>query len=349
MKNISKLAGILLTYCVLAGLSAYAQPSAPTATQQAQNFQNNMEMQKPFLTLYPGTNAPETYQGENADIGEQHILRLLPRSTLFMVSLDSEYLYTDNALLTTANPVSSTEFVNTLVAAFAPTPFRMGPGRFAPEFGYTGQWFDYGLGGNSKLSGATPPTPIDSIDFNVQSAFGGAKYYLPDNWILYGQVNYNWYFQQNSTASSPSGRMFYRELVPDLEVERLIQVTHRAVLGLTAAGDWHESWQINDPHDLQNRADGLLSVFLTYQVTPKLIVQPYYRFQYSYYPKDSSGGPVRQDLLNSFGGSVTWFFTPNLSFRVFANDDIEHVRSDSFAPDYHDWNVGADLAYVFRF
>jgi hypothetical protein len=342
MKNINKLAGILLAFCACAGLSLYAQPSAPMATQQTQNFQQNMELQKPMLSLHPGTNAPEIYQGENADIGEQHILRLLPRSTLFMVSVDSQYLYTDNALLTTHPYVSSTEFVNTLVAAFAPTPYRWGPGRFAPEVGYTGQWYDYGLGGNSKL---LTGTPISSIDFNVQEAFAGGKYYLPNNWIAFGQVNYNWFFQQNNSS------MFYRELVPYVGIERLIQVGDDAVLAISAAGDWHESWQLNTvpSHDVQNRADGLVSISFAYQVMRKLVVQPYYSFQYSYYPMDTSGGPVRQDFLNTVGISGAWFFTPDLSLRVFVNDDAKQIESDSFAPQYHNWNAGLDLAYTFRF
>lgn len=348
MKNICKLAGVSLTYCALTGFTAYGQATAPTATQQQQSFQQNMELQKPIISLYPGTNAPETYQGENSDIGEQHILRLLPRSTLFMASVDSQYLYTDNALLTQHPYVSSTEFVNTLVAAFAPTPYRLGPGRLAPEAGYTGQWYDYGLGGNSKLAGGTP---ISSIDFNVQSLFGGAKYYLPNNWIAFGQVNYNWFFEQNSTATTPSGQMFYRELVPYTGIEKLIQVGDDAVLGITASADWHQSWQINSvpAHDLQNRADGILSVSFAYQVVPKLVVDPYYNFQYSYYPKDSSGNPVRHDFLNTFGISAAWFFTPNLSLRAFINESAMEVESDNFAPQYHDWNAGVDLAYAIRF
>ncbi len=352
MKNTNKLAGILLACCVLAGLSAYGQATAPVATQQAQNLQQNMELQKPLLSLRPGTNAPEIYQGENSDIGEQHILRVLPRSTLFLVAADSQYLYTDNALLTQHPYVSSTEFVNTLVAAFAPSAYRIGPGRLAPQAGFMSQWYNYGLGGNSKLAGGLP---IDTIDFDVQSVFVGGKYYLPGNWIAFGQVNYNWFFEQNSSPTAPSGQMFYRELVPDIGIERLMQVGDDAVFAITAAGDWHQSWQINSSpltqqfHDAQNRADGILSASFAWQVIPKLVVEPYYSLQYSYYTKNSSGQNGREDFLNSFGVTTSWFFTPTFSLRVFMDDDAKQIIHDNLAPEYHAFNLGADLAYSIRF
>src|ERR1700684_1358203 len=87
--KILKYAGTLTAvFAVLSVTHLQAQPTVPMATQQAQNFQQNMEMQKPLINLRAGTNAPEIYQGENADIGEQHILRVLPRSTLFLLSVD---------------------------------------------------------------------------------------------------------------------------------------------------------------------------------------------------------------------------------------------------------------------
>jgi hypothetical protein len=143
--------------------------------------------------------------------------------------------------------------------------------------------------------------------------------------------------------------MFYRELLPGAGLERLIQVGDDAVFAISGSGDYHDSWQINAPHGQQNRADGLLSISFAWQVMPKLVVQPYYRFQYSYYPKDTSGGAVRDEFLSSFGVSGAWFFTPDLSLRVFINNDAAQNESDSLAANYHDWNAGVDLSYNFRF
>src|ERR1035441_10562474 len=90
MKMTNKLTKLLLGCVVMSAGSLLAQPTAPTAIQQQQNFQQNMEQRQPLISLKPGTNAPEIYQGENADVGPQHILRLLPQRTYFMVQADSQ-------------------------------------------------------------------------------------------------------------------------------------------------------------------------------------------------------------------------------------------------------------------
>src|SRR5581483_9538675 len=106
--SIATLAGILCA------LSLQAQPSASTAVQQQQSIPQAMP------NLMPGTNAPELYSDEDADVGPQHILSLSPRRTMFEVSADSEYLWTDNALLQPNGGVESTIFVNTISAAYVP-------------------------------------------------------------------------------------------------------------------------------------------------------------------------------------------------------------------------------------
>src|SRR3954468_7693202 len=89
----------ILTACLTAAISAMAQPSAPTAIQQQQNAQQNMTQQQMLTSVKSGTNAPEIYAGEESDTGPQHILQVVARRNLFEVRADSEYLYTDNALL----------------------------------------------------------------------------------------------------------------------------------------------------------------------------------------------------------------------------------------------------------
>ena len=65
----------------LAGvLSLRAQPAA---VQQLQNNQIQRELQTPTTGLAVGTNAPELFPGENADVGPQRILRLNPRRIYF--------------------------------------------------------------------------------------------------------------------------------------------------------------------------------------------------------------------------------------------------------------------------
>src|SRR6185312_7273248 len=88
---------IVLLGCIVS-LCAHAQPSASTAVQQQQNFQQSASQQQLLSSLKAGTNAPELYAGEDADVGPQNILLAVPRRTYFEVKADSEYLWTDNAL-----------------------------------------------------------------------------------------------------------------------------------------------------------------------------------------------------------------------------------------------------------
>ena len=339
MKMYKKLVGLSLACMGLLAVSSQAQPSAATSVQQMQNFQQNMTQQKPLLSLRTGTNAPETYPGEDKEVGPQHILRLLPLHTLFEVDVDSQYLYTDNAMLTRRPVRSSTELVNTIRAAISPTPYKMGNGRFAPSIGYLSQWYDYGLGGDD----------LSAMDFNVQTAFASAKYLFPNDWSVFGEFDYT------RLSSQQLIKHFYSDYTPIVGVQRLIQVGNRGLISASLQADYHDSWTINSPNNSQDRADGIFSLAFGYQFTPHFMVQPSYRFQYTYYQHATSttpgiNGPSgRNDYLNSFGITAAYYFTPNLSLRVFANDDIKMVDHDKLAPQYHDYNFGVDLSYSIRF
>jgi len=337
MKMYKTLAGFSLACMVLLAVSSQAQPAPATSIQQMQNFQQNMEQQKPLLSLKAGTNAPETYPNENSDIGPQHILRLLPLRTLFEVDVDSQYLYTDNALLTQRPYTSGTELVSTIRAAFAPTPYKVGTGRLAPSIGYLSQWYDYGLGGHD----------LSVMDFNVQTAFAGAKYLFPNDWSVFGEFDYT------RLSSQQLYKHFYSDYTPIVGVQRLIQVGTKGLISASLHADYHNSWTVNTPNNSQDRADGIFALAFGWQFTPHFMVQPSYRFQYTYYRYATSPDTIhhasgRNDYLNSFGITAAYYFTPNFSLRVFANDDIKET-DDSLAQKYHDYNLGMDLSYSIRF
>ena len=248
-----------------------------------------------------------------------------------MVRADSQYLYSDNPLLTQHPTVPGTEFVNTIQAAFAPTAYKVGPGRLSPQIGYFSQWFNYEMGNHD----------LGAADFNVQTAYASATYQMPGNWTIFGEFDYNRFLSQQNYDE------FYHEFVPSAGVQRLFQVTGNSVLAVGVQADYHNSWTVNPPHNSQDRADGIFSVSFAWQVTAKLVVQPYYQFQYTYYHRND---PVDNNAyLNTFGISASYYLTPNLSLRVFANDAINETDYNSMLQDYHAYNVGADLAYTIRF
>lgn len=332
MKMTNKLAGLLLGSIVVSAVSLQAQPSASTAVQQQQNFQQSMQQQKPLLSLTRGTNAPDLYTQERDDVGPQVVLRTLPLRTYFMVRLDSEYLYSDNVLLTGNPKTAGTEFVNTAQVAFAPPAMKLGTGRFSPQIGILSQWYNYGLG-NHDLS---------AVDFNVQTLYASAKYQMPQNWTVFGELDYNRFLSQANYDE------FYQEFVPSAGIQRLFQVTDKSLFSVTVQGDYHDSKQVNPPHNAQDRADAILSLAYAYEPTAKIAIQPYYRLQYTYYRFDTAHTSSRSDYLNTFGLSAAYYFTPNFNLRVFGEDSIKN-SDDNLAQKYHAYNIGAELAYTLRF
>ena len=362
MKTIKILAGISLSCVVLSAVSLRAQPAVENALQQQANFQRNMEQEKPLLGLKAGTNAPETYPGENSDIGAQHIMRIIPHRTYWEFRADSEYLYTDNAQLTQNGKVESTEFVNSISAAFAPSPYKLGYGRFSPSVGFMSQWYNYGLGGNQTIPGNLP---ISTMDFNVQTAFARAQYLMQDSWTLFGEFDYTRLLDQNSPPGAYRYQEFYQDYTSLLGVQKVYSVSDKSVLAASLQADYHDSWTATTPNDAQNRIDGTFSLSYSYAFKPSFVVQPYYRFQYTRYNYNSSQNgvthaPIRNDYLNSVGFSAAYYYnpqwgpiTPNFSLRAFINYDAK--SSDDIQPQlggaqrYHDYTVGLDLACTLRF
>ena len=280
----------------------------------------------------PGTNAPELYSDEDADVGPQHILSLSPRRTMFEVSADSEYLWTDNALLQPNGGVESTIFVNTISAAYVPTPYRLGNGRFAPSIGISSQWYNYGLGGHN----------LSTNDFNVQTISLGAKYLFSGNWMAFGEFDYNRFVGQRDY------REFYHDFTPVIGLENLMRVGDYAVLATTLKGDIHDSWAGTPlADDSEDRGDLSAAFSLSYLVNPKLVMQPYYRFQYTHYAWNVLHTGNRNDFLHSIGVSAAYYFLPNLSLRLFVNQDVR-TSSDTNAK-YHAVSAGGDLTYSIQF
>lgn len=347
-------AGLLLNLVLLSGISLRAQPSAATAVQQIQNVQQNMEEQAPIIGLKAGTNAPEVYPGENGDIGAQHILRVIPRPTIWEVVADSRYFYTDNSTLSqrsAANPLTpASVFVNTVSAAYAPTPYKLGDGRFAPDIGVRAQWYDY-------EGGITPAGPVSMLDFNAQTAFIGGKYLMPNDWQFFGEFDYTRIVRQPEYSFE-----FYHEYVPSIGIQRLIQVSQNALVSASLQADYHFGWAPGFKSNAQpftegqDRMDDTFNLAYSWQPTPRVVVQPYYRLTYTYYRFNSSGNVLgrsgRNDLINSLGLSASYYFTPWLSLQAFANYDANSSDDNSipgFNPGYQAFDVGFDLTATFRF
>ena len=315
--------------------AAFAQP---VGVQQLQNSQAQ-QLQMPQPELRTATNAPELYVGENEDIGPQRILRANSKKTSlgrqwFDITLDSQAFYSDNAnFANDANKIGSFVFVNTAQAAFAPTPFDLGPGKFAPAAGFVSQWYNYSSG------------QMKPLDFDAQTAFVNLRYLL-GNWQFSAGGNYTRLLGQDSYEET------YREWLPSVSAQRAFAISDRLALLVGDVVDYHFSHVpsvFGSLDDVNDHLDEMIFLTLNWQVSAHLAVQPFYRFQYSFYNSDAAPtGADRNDILNSAGLTMIYSFNQYASLRAFFSYNTKW-SDDQNTSHYDELNGGLGAALDVRF
>lgn len=325
-KNISTLA--------MSGLSlaVFAQP----AIQQIDDSRREWEQQRALMSTDTKLAVPENYPGETADVGEQHVLKVKPRRSLFEVDLDSEYFHTDNTFLSKNNPKETAILVNTIQIAYAPPPFNVRGGQLALNIGFRSQWYNYGLDGRSD------GLDLGKFDFNAQTAFADAQYLFGNNWIAHAGLDYTRLLDQDRYDE------FYTDYVPKAGISRRFAVNERLLITAGLEEAYHFSWVQPLPRsDINDRLDSTLSLSASYALTPQVALQPYYRFTHTYY-QQTAFGTGRNDLLNTIGLAVPYYITKQIAVRLFTSADFR-VSDDSHVADYTKVDVGLGASLIVRF
>ena len=329
MKNPGALAVLTLTLTCLPVVSLRAQPAS---VQQLQNTQQSQQQNSLSSSLAPGTNAPELYPGENSDIGPQRILKITPRPTPWELYLDSQYFYTNNATFSANPKTGSAVFVNTAQLSYSPGPYKLGPGLFAPSAGLASQWYNYGRHSLSPLS------------FDAQTAFLNGKYNLGTHWQVFGGLSYTRLLKPNYEES-------YREFLPNLGVQRLFTIRDNLIVIVGDQVAYHFTYVppvFGSSTSSNDRMDETVNVALAWQLTGHLIAQPYYRFQYSYYRKDTLRTSSREDFLQTGGLTLAYYFNKTASVRTFFNYN-DKKSTDLFVPDYQEGDGGLGVSVDVKF
>lgn len=323
-----------------AGLPAILRAQSAANIEQFERSQRQSQFPavRP-LDLSTNTEAPELYPGENADVGIQRILRLKPRRTYFEAVADSQFLSTGNAYLSDENKVRATLYVNTIQLAFAPEAYRLGGGQAAPSVGVRSQWFNYNM---DERHGN-----LSRLDFDAQTAFINEKYQIR-NWLLFGGFDFTQLLDQSRYDVQ------YRECVPALGFQRFFPVTENLVFALGGQIEEHITSapaQSQAPSDVNDRFDCVASVSLSYEIVRRLVLQPYYRFEYTHYRHFSDNTTMalsRVDFVHTVGASLAYYFGRHFAARIFTTYETQY--SDySHAFDYHKVDAGGGLTLDLRF
>ena len=331
MKNKGVLAVLTLIVTCLPVVSLRAQPAA---VQQLQNTQNTQQTQQQdaLSSLVSGTTAPELYPGENSDIGPQRILKMNARPTPWELYLDSQFFYTNNATFAANQKTGSGVFVNTIQLSYSPGPYKLGPGTFAPSAGLASQWYNYGRKSLAPLS------------FDAQTGFVSGKYNLGTHWQIFGGLSY-------TRLLTPNYEESYREYLPNLGVQYVFSIRDNLIVIASDQVAYHFTYVppvFGTLASINDRLDETVNVALAWQLTGHLIAQPYYRFQYSYYRKDTLQTSSRKDYLHTAGLTLAYYFNKAASARVFFNYN-DKKSSDLFVAEYQetDGGLGASLDIKF--
>ncbi len=281
----------------------------------------------------------ESYPGESNDTGEQTVMQFKARPTYLEASADIQYLRTDNMFLSEHDTQKADELISTVQVALAPTPYAVAGGSFAPRVGFREQWYDFGLGG-AKLDGTD--SKLSSYDFNGQTAF------LDLSWSR-AQWTFAVGFDFIRLLSTQNYNEFYRESVPHWSLQRVFPLPHNASIALGYEGDYRVSDLRSDVltvnSDYNDRTDHGGFLNYTQPLGKHAVLQPFYHFKYTHFTTSSAD---RDDYLNSLGVALYWFFTPQISARVFVDYDLRH-SSQTIVSDYSRLDTGLGMNLTFRF
>jgi hypothetical protein len=215
------------------------------------------------------------------------------------------------------------------------------------RIGYRHQWFDYGLGDGKTISAYDFQTAsfrsirLNAFDFNAQTFFADGTW-RRDNWVA-GLT-----FDYRRLLSTSDYDEFYHEFTPRWTLKRVVPLSPRTAVSLGYEGDYRATHTDNPPSPFSSsyndRTDHSFFADLTYSLCKNATLQPYYRFQYTYF----TGSERREDHLNTFGMALYCAINENAGVRLFAAYDL--LRTDGkFVSDYNRLDSGIGLNLMLKF
>ncbi len=281
--------------------------------------------------------APELFPGELDDVGPQFLLAPTrgamgsAKHQWFEAFADTQLYYTSNALLTAKDNADTALMVITLQAAVNLPTFELAGGQVATKAGYRHQWWMYSL--NDAGSG------LNDFDFAVSTFFVQTRHTFGDKWTAGLGLDYNRLLSHEDDWTE-----FYTELVPSWFVERNFAFGEKSLLTAGIYGAYHWTHTDDIVAHINDRLDTSFALTYSYELSPKLVAQPYYRIQWSHYTANSD----RNDMYNSLGFGLNYSINDWSAVRAFVGYENRN-STDTLIADYGKWDSGAGLTLSMRF
>ena len=311
---------------------------------------------------------PETYPGENADLGPQMLLKQSgpQRKPLFEFSTDTMFTWTSNALgdkHSNGNARQDTGAVaETLSLALAPEPFELAGGKLGLRVGYRHLFYIYDVSNSSA--------PLNLQNFEMSTLFVGANFSFKDNWnaslgmdynrLLFQKVGRDWDLAHRPLDPS-NWSEGYVEYKPNWSLSRNISLSDKLNLSLSYNGAYHFSntdsaSPVVDNRDPRKTGDNLengASVSLIWAPVEKLLLIPAFRFtHYGYTRSQFIGGNYvgghRQD--RTLNPSITTIFalSPRVSLRLVVSSEFRHSTQAAFSG-VRKYDLGGGVTFSIKF
>jgi len=348
--------GCVLSLCAPEKAFSQTQGAVENAVRQAEGLRQQAEQREKASSTAPAAEAdgpPETYPGENADLGPQTLLKQKPKAKpLFELSADTMFTWTTNAT-GDATGKHAAITAETWSLALAPEAKDIGIGKLGWHAGYRQLFWMYDVWRiHPELNGN---------NFMMSSAFLSSNLSFKENWNASLGLDYNRIMNDSGVAAEPNqwrlGRLadaskwteVYTEWNPNWSLSRNIGLGDKAGLTLGYNGGYH--FTKTDPNPLTWSSDHLDSgVSLTLSLTPieKWVIQPGVRFNYQVYTQPQNAGGHRSDRTLSPGLTVLWMPSERWSVRASFGSEFKY-SSNADTPNYHKFEGSTGVSFTYKF
>ena len=340
MKNVT-----LGLISIAAAVHAGAQNNP--ATTQAEMLRQQRETQNVLREIGPGETVPSLYSEEDVDVGPQAVLRTR-KHTWFRATADAQVYYTDNMFFRRHGDIDAGVAVTTAEAALTTPPCITRWASYRAEVGYRHEFFNY-FGEDEPIVARTRLRRED-FDFESSTAFADllaqTKHYQFRAGFDYTRLLGFEPLRRNDYDE------FYTEYVPRWSIQRNFRVCDRSQFSIAYLASYHftdEDAVVTSsfPHsvgleDRSERWEHAAVAAYSIALPWNLVVQPYYRFQFTDYANLDFN-----EKSHTAGLGLGWYPCANFSTRVFMNYNWND--SPIVLRNYEQLNVGGGINLSLRF